>query len=123
MIQGVVNTRVEATIRLRVRASDGSELDVEAVIDSGFTGSLTLPAAAIAVLGLAHQSGGRAVLVDGSVQRLDIDAAEVEWDGGWRSVMVAAVGDETLVGMRLLAGHELRIAVAPGGAVEIARLP
>ena len=57
MIQGVVNARVEATIRLRVRASDGSELDVEAVNDSGFSGSFALPAAMIAALGLAHQSG------------------------------------------------------------------
>ena len=119
----MVNARFEATIGVRVRASDGSELDVEAVIDSGFTGSFTLPPAEIAALGLAHQSGGRAVLADGSVQQLDIDAAEVEWDGSWRSVMVAAVGDEALVGMRLLARHELRIAVVPGGAVEITPLP
>jgi clan AA aspartic protease len=123
MTQGVVNARIEATIRFRVRGSGGSELDVEAVIDSGFTGSFTLPVAVIAALGLAHQSGGRAVLADGSVQQLDIYAAEIEWDGSWRSVMVAAVGDEALVGMRLLAGHELRIAVVPGGAVEITPLP
>jgi predicted aspartyl protease len=71
MIQGVVNARLEATIRLRVRASDGSELDLEAVIDSGFTGSFTLPATVIAALGLAHQSGGRAVLADGSIQQVD----------------------------------------------------
>ena len=96
---------------------------MEAVIDSGFTGSLTLPTATIATLGLAQQSGGRAVLADGSVQQIDIYAAEVEWDGSWRSVMVAAVGDEALVGMRLLAGHELRIVVVPGGAVEISPLP
>src|SRR5262249_28974839 len=119
MIQGVVNARIEATIRIRLRASDGSDLDVEPVIDSGFTGSLTLPAAVIAALGLAQQSGDRAVLADGSVQQLDIFAAEVDWDGSWRSVMVAAVGGEALVGMRLLAGHELRIVVVPGGAVEI----
>ncbi len=123
MIQGVVNARIEATIRIRLRASDGSELDVEAVIDSGFTGSLALPAAVIAAIGLAQQSGGRAVLADGSVRQLDIYAAEVEWDGSWRSVMVAAVGDEALVGMRLLAGHELRVVVVPGGVVEISPLP
>ncbi len=117
MIQGVVNARIEATIRIRLRASDGSELDVEAVIDSGFTGSLALPAAVIAAIGLAQQSGGRAVLADGSVRQLDIYAAEVEWDGSWRSVMVAAVG------MRLLAGHELRVVVVPGGVVEISPLP
>jgi clan AA aspartic protease len=123
MIQGVVNARLEATIRLRVRASDGSELDVEAVIDSGFTGSFTLPAAVIAALGLAHQSGGRAVLADGSIQQVDIYAAEVDWDGSWRSVLVMEVGGEALVGMRLLAGHQVRFEVVPGGAVEITPLP
>jgi clan AA aspartic protease len=123
MIQGVVNARLEATTRLRVRASDGSELDVEAVIDSGFTGSFTLPAAAIAALGLAHQSGGRAVLADGSIQQVDLYAAEVEWDGRWRPVLVMEVGGEALVGMRLLAGHQVRFEVVPGGAVEITPLP
>ena len=63
------------------------------------------------------------MLADGSVQQVDIYAAEIDWDGSWRSVMVAALGDEALVGMRLLAGHELRIAVVPGGAVEITPLP
>jgi hypothetical protein len=47
----------------------------------------------------------------------------VAWDGGWRPVLVSAVGAEALLGMRLLVGHELRIAVVPGGAVEISPLP
>ena len=123
MIQGVVNARLEPTIRLRVRASDGSELDVEAVVNSGFTGSTTLPAAAITALDLVHQSGGRAVLADGSVQQVDVYAAEVHWDGSWRSVLVMEVGGKALVDMRLLVGHELRMAVIPGGAVEITPLP
>jgi len=50
-------------------------------------------------------------------------AAEVEWNGGWRPVLVSAVGDEALLGMRLAAGNELRIAVVPGGVVEITPLP
>jgi predicted aspartyl protease len=123
MIQGVVTARLEATIRLPVRASDGSELDVEAVFDSGFTGSLTPPAAVIAAINLAHQSGGRAVLADGSVPQVDIYAAGIDWDGRWRSVLVMEVGGETLVGMRLLAGHELRMVVVPYGVVEITPLP
>jgi hypothetical protein len=36
---------------------------------------------------------------------------------------VWATGNEALVGMRLLAGHELRFAVVPGGVVEITPLP
>jgi predicted aspartyl protease len=98
-------------------------VDVDAVVDSGFTASLALPVTTVVALGLARQSGGGAVLADGSVRLFDIYAAEVAWDGGWRPVLVSAVGAEALLGMRLLAGHELRIAVVPGGAVEITPLP
>ncbi|MFI5461082.1 MAG: clan AA aspartic protease [Isosphaerales bacterium] len=123
MIGGVVNTRHEAVVPLRVRGPSGLELDVDTVIDSGFTASLTLPATTVAALGLARQSGGGAVLADGSVRQFDIYAAEVEWNGGWRPVLVSAIGVEALAGMRLLAGHELRIEVVPGGGVEITPLP
>jgi predicted aspartyl protease len=53
-------------------------LDIDAVVDSGFTASLTLPSATIAALGLARQSSGGAVLADGSVRQFDIYAAEVQ---------------------------------------------
>ncbi len=123
MIAGVVNARHEAVVRLRVRGPAGSELDVDTVIDSGFTASMTLPAMTVAALGLTRQSGGGAVLADGSVRQFDIYAAEVEWNGGWRPVLVSAVGVEALVGICLLAGNEPRIEVVPGGAVEITPLP
>jgi clan AA aspartic protease len=98
-------------------------LDVEAVVDSGFTASLTLPASVVAALGLVRQSGGGAVLADGLIRQFDIFAAEVAWDGSWKPVLVSAMGNEVLLGMRLLAGFELRIAVVPGGAVQITPLP
>jgi len=123
VISGTVNARLEAVIRLRVRGPGGVELDFDAVIDTGFTSSLTLPATAVTALGLVRQSGGSAVLGDGSVRSFDMYAADVEWDGNWRPVLVSAVGDEVLVGMRLLAGYELRVAVVPGGPVEISPHP
>ena len=121
MIRGVVNARCEAVVR--VRGPNAVELDVDAIVDSGFTASLTLPAAAVAALGLTRQSSGGAVLADGSLRQFNIYDAEVEWDGNWRPVLVSLVGDEALIGMRLLAGRELRIAVVPGGSVEINPLP
>ena len=124
MIRGTVNAQGEAVVRLRVRGPSGAEQDVDAVIDTGFTASLTLPAATtVAALGLVLQSGGRAGLGDGSVRQFEIYSAEVEWDGNWQPVLVWALGEEVLIGMRLLAGHALRIDVVPGGAVEIALLP
>lgn len=123
MIQGTVNARGEATVRLRLRGPAGAEADVEAVIDTGYSASLTLPAATITALGLTRQTGGRAVLGDGSIRTFDIYAAELEWGGRWRAILVSAIGNEVLVGMRLLAGYRLRIDAVPGGAVEISPLP
>ena len=122
MIRGIVTTRREAVVRLRVRGSNGSELDVDTVVDTGFTASLTLTDATVEALGLVRESGGEAVLADGSLRQFDIYAAEVAWDGGWRPILVSAVGGEALLGMRLLARHELRVAVVPGGVVEITPL-
>jgi clan AA aspartic protease len=118
-----VNARLEPVVRLRVRQPGGAEADVDAVIDTGFTSSLTLPLAVVAALGLTRQSGGSALLADGPAHPFDIYAAEVDWGGNWRPVLVWAVGDAVLVGMRLLAGHQLRVEAVPGGVVEIIPVP
>ena len=90
-----------------------------AVVDTGYTGSLTLPAGVATSLGLARRSGGRAVLADGSVRRFDTFAAEVLWDGSWVGVVASAVGNEALLGMSLLTGRGLWVEAVPGGAVEV----
>ncbi len=122
MIRGAVNARREAVVPLQLRGPDGAELKVDAVVDSGFTASLTLPDAVVRSLGLARLSSGGAVLADGSIRQFDIYTAEVAWGNTWQSVLVSAVGAEVLLGMGLLANHELRIAVIPGGYVEITPL-
>jgi clan AA aspartic protease len=119
MALGAVNARLEAILRLRIRGPSGTEAEIEAVVDTGYTGSLTLPVSDVASLGLARRSGGRAVLADGSSRRFDTFAAEVEWGDSWRGVVASAIGDEPLVGMGLLEGHALRVEVIAGGAVLI----
>ncbi len=120
--RGAVNAQLEAEVRVRLRGPAGNEIEVTAVIDTGYTGSLTLPAGTASALGLVRQAGGRAVLADGSVRRFDTFAAEVMWGGAWIGVVVSAVGDEVLLGMSLLAGCGLWVEAVPGGAVEIRRL-
>ena len=63
------------------------------------------------------------MLADGSVRHYEIHAADVFWDGRWLPILVNIIGDESLIGMRLLTGHELRIEVVPNGSVAIALLP
>jgi clan AA aspartic protease len=122
MIRGVVNARREAVLTLRVVGPAG-EIDVSAVIDTGFTGTLTLPLAVVTTLGLAWSSRGSAILADGTEGEFDVYAAEVEWGGSRRGVLVSAVGSEALLGMTLLAGHGLWVEVVSGGVVEIRPLP
>jgi len=54
MIRGVVNDRREAILRLCLKRPEGTKLDVDVIVDTGFTSSLTLPTSLIASLGLVR---------------------------------------------------------------------
>jgi predicted aspartyl protease len=123
MIRGAVNVYREAMIELRVRGPAGTEVTVQAMLDTGFSSALTLPPATVASLGLPFVMRGPAMLGDGSVVNFDSYWGEIEWEGGWRPVLVSAVGERELAGMELFDGCELKITVVPGGAVEIVPLP
>ena len=66
MIQGEVNTAYEAVITLSVQGPEGQAREVDAVVDTGFTGFLTLPPALVTELGLPFETTGHATLADGS---------------------------------------------------------
>lgn len=122
MITGLVQSD-EARIRLKVKGQWGREQDVDAVIDSGFNGALTLPPALIATLGLRRRSVDRARLADGSTCVFQVYVGKLLWDGKVRSILVAEADADPLVGMRLLRGYELRMQVRHRGRVTIKRLP
>jgi clan AA aspartic protease len=119
MIRGAVNVHREPVVPLRLRGPTGAVTDIEAVVDTGFTGQLTLPVDLVAALGLPEVARKYAILADGSRASFGIHRAGVWWDGGWRSVYVSGFGDGPLIGMELLANHTLLIEVVPGGAVAI----
>ena len=122
MITGVVPTGDESIIPVTVHHPGGGTRHLPAVIDTGFTGALSLPPSVIAALGLGWSGSESAILADGSVRAFAYYDATVEWDDGARAIVVLAA-DYALVGMALLAGCELTIHVVPGGRVTIAVLP
>jgi clan AA aspartic protease len=123
MITGVVTASLQAIIRLTVRGPEGQEQEVEAVIDTGFDGTLTLPPALIAALGLAWRRRGRALLADGSESLFDIYEATAVWDGEPRRIAVDEANMDPLVGMSLLYGYELLVQAVESGSVVIQPLP
>ena len=121
MIQGVVNAAYEAVIPLTVQGSAGQTHDIEAVIDTGFTGFLTVPPALVTELGLPLEGTSQATLADGSEVTFDVYDVAVHWDGQLRYVLAEAADTTPLVGMRLLHSHSLYVDVEDRGRVAIER--
>ena len=119
MIQGVVTAAYEAVVHLTVQGPAGQTQDIEAVIDTGFTGFLTVPSALAAELGLSYRNRGQVTLADGSEVTLNVYRAAVLWDGEPRYIRVYAADTTPLVGMRMLDRHNLSIEVEDGGSVVI----
>lgn len=122
MITGTVNGDLEATVPLSVLGTQSRQRHLEAVIDTGFTGYLTLPPTIIAALQLTWLGREQGILADGSVDSFDVYRAAVIWDGESRPVQIEAISAEPLLGMSLLLRHSLQIEVVRGGAVSIKSL-
>jgi clan AA aspartic protease len=122
MISGAIRGR-EARIGLKVRGPRGKFREIEAVIDTGYTASLTLPRSLVAALGLRWKGTGRGILADGSQCLFDVYLARIIWDGKERTVLVDEADTEPLVGMALLSGCRLTMDVRSRGKVTIKRLP
>jgi clan AA aspartic protease len=123
MITGRVNAELEAIIQLEVAGSGSRQRQVDAVIDTGFTGYLTSPHSVIAALQLAWLGREEGTLADGSVDLFDVYRATLVWDGHPKPIEVEAAHAAPLVGMALLERHSLQIDVVNGGIVTINVLP
>ena len=95
MITGVVTNDRQAVIHLTVRGPAGQEQEIEAIIDTGFDGWLSLPSSLVAT---------------------------VDWDGEAKRVPVDEAETVPLVGMSLLEGYELIVQAQPGGNVTVRAL-
>ncbi|MDE2997624.1 MAG: clan AA aspartic protease [Gemmatimonadota bacterium] len=123
VIAGIVTAYREAVISVTVRGLEKQAQEVEAVIDTGFDGWLTLPASLVANLRLPWRRRSRARLADGSEVLFDVYEATVIWDGSPRRIAVDCVDSDPLIGMSLLDGYELTVQVIDGGRVGIKALP
>lgn len=119
MIDGVVTASFEAVCALTLRGPSGETREVKAVIDTGFTGYLTLPAGLVAELGLPFVTSARAILANGRDEAFDVHSVTVLWDR--RPMLVDTYVSEAtpLIGMRLLDHCDLYIQVRTGGRVRI----
>lgn len=113
----------EAVLSVEVLSAGGtSSLQVETVVDTGFTGHLTLPPATVDALGLPTIASAESILADGSLVMEDVCPARVLWHGEERPVRVLGAAATPLLGMALLRGSELRVECLGDGEVSIEKL-
>lgn len=110
-MRGVVDNGGRSLLAVRLRSTrDADSVEVEVWIDTGFTGDLVLPQAAIDALGLIQSGSVDAVLADGSQTELRTYSCLIQWFGSERNLeVIANDGDYPLLGVGLLLGLELRI--------------
>lgn len=122
MISGVVTDGREAVIRLTIEGPFGQRERIQAVLDTGFDGWLSVPPDMILRLRLPWQRRGLAELADGSPSLFDIYEATVTWDRRRLRIPVDEANAMPLVGMALMEGYTLNMQIRPGGKVTLTRL-
>ncbi len=110
-MKGVVDNGGRSLLTVELRSSDPSATaEVQVWIDTGFTGDLVMPQAAINALGLRQSGSIDAVLADGSRTELNTYSCVIEWFGTERNLeVIANDGEYPLLGVGLLLGLELRV--------------
>jgi clan AA aspartic protease len=116
---GLVDCAGNAIVTVQVRGPHGATADILAIVDTGFNDWLTLSRLQIEAIGLPFREEVRYTLADGSERVSALFASEVEWLGRWRRILIAAMEGGPLLGMAMLRGCFLSIAVVDGGRVEI----
>ena len=122
MMQGYVNTGYEAVISLVIK-HDSRLKSINAVIDTGFTGFLSLPQSIIDELELSWSYSDFATLGDGSQTLFDVHDATIIWDGQFREIEINSADTDPLLGMKMLRGFRLQVDTIQGGLVTIEALP
>ena len=118
MISGTVEGD-EATVPVTIEDAGGVLQVFQAVIDTGFTGAITLPAAAVNSLRLAAMRPVRATVAGGERLAFNTYGATVRLHGRPQLARIIEMDGRPLIGMELLRGSRLVVDVVEGGGVSI----
>jgi len=108
---GKVDSLGRALVRIHVKPSTAdSFVELDAWVDTGFTGELVLPEPIVSTLGLPRSFAVSAGLGDGTEVVLDTFTCLIQWFDQVREIeVIANKGQTPLVGVGLLQGHRLVI--------------
>lgn len=123
MIRGWVQRNqqggLEAWLALPVMDANGEYREHDVILDTGFTGWLVLPAAAVGNLGLVNEGQHQAIMASGNAENFECYETQVMWHGRPRAVEIFQSIDQPLLGMELLQDSRVTVDAWEGGDVII----
>jgi clan AA aspartic protease len=119
MIIGRVTEALDAVAPVGIIIRSDSIVEIDAVVDTGFNGTLAIPKKLAHQIGLKPVGSNEVTLADGQIATLQCCEVSIKWAGSRRDAAAWIVEQGCLVGMELLLGCRLQIDVAPGGDVSI----
>ena len=122
MIRGTVSAAQQAVVTIEIIDGDGLPRSLEVILDTGFTGYLTLPSEAIEQLTLPFVGQRTFELANGELFRSDAYLAAVSWHGSLRDALVLKSDSTPLLGMTLLWGSRMTLDALTSGPVTIEEL-
>lgn len=121
-MKGKVIAAIEAILPVVVIDEQGQPWEIDFVVDTAFTGDITLPPEAFKSMDLPYVTTDPADIAGRKALDCRRFEAHVLWDGVPRKVEVVELDDEPLLGMGLLKNHRLTVDVYDGGNVDITPL-
>lgn len=122
MIAGEVLNGRELAIRLRIAGPTSRSTELDLLIDTGFTGYVTLPQAMIRSLELKFHGERDALLADGQIVPLFVYGGVAVWDGEERRVEIIEADASPLLGTAMLHGFHLSADFVPNGCLAISKI-
>jgi clan AA aspartic protease len=119
MITGLVNENLEAVISLSVVKTNNEICEIKTVIDTGYSGYLSLSFKLISELNLNRIGKAQLTLADGTVISSNVYEATILWEGQPRIIQVDSFESSILVGMSLLKNCDFTMRVAVDCPVTI----
>jgi clan AA aspartic protease len=117
VIEGIVRKRVPL-VSLTVHGERDS-LDVEFLVDTGYTGFLSVPTRLLESIGATAEGPAMVSMADGTLRDVTLYTLNLEWDGDELEVEAVTVEDHPLLGCKMLEGYHLSVEMSEGGEVII----
>ncbi len=105
MITGTI-TDLRPHIKLFIKG-EGIQAFAEFTIDTGYSGTMTLPLEDCVMLKLPRVGERDSFLADGSTITLEMYLLSTHWDGTEIPIEILAIGQERLLGAGMLKGYKL----------------